>query len=93
MSSVEAPTCHECGYDSHATPDEELKIIVFSPFVLHYSNEVLRLLTSAGLEGVVTCVCRTRFPTVGCGVVTHTFATRGPRLPTHRFPTHIMGGE
>jgi hypothetical protein len=29
------------------SPDDELKIIVFSPFVLHYSiNEVLRLLAS-----------------------------------------------
>jgi hypothetical protein len=27
-------------------PDDDLKIIVFSPFVLHYINEVLRLLTS-----------------------------------------------
>ncbi len=31
-------------------PDEELKIIVFSPFVLHYINKVLRILTSWLLE-------------------------------------------
>ena len=45
-------------------PDEELKIIVFSPFPLHYINEVLRLLTSSRLEGVVTCARCTRFPPV-----------------------------
>jgi hypothetical protein len=45
-------------------PDEELKIIVFSPLALHYINEVLRLLTTWRLEGVATCPCRTRFPTV-----------------------------
>jgi hypothetical protein len=28
------------------SPDEELKIIVFSPFVLHYINKILRTLTS-----------------------------------------------
>jgi hypothetical protein len=30
----------------YSQPDKELKIIVFSPFVLHCINEVLRLLTS-----------------------------------------------
>jgi hypothetical protein len=73
-------------------PDEELKIIVFIPFVLHYIiNEVLRLLTSWGLEGVVTCACCNRFPT--CGVLTHTFSTRGFRVITDRFATRIIRCE
>jgi hypothetical protein len=33
----------------------------------------------------------TRFPT--CGVLTHTFCTRGLRLLTHRFPTRIIRGS
>jgi hypothetical protein len=62
-----------------------------SPFVFHYINEVLRLLTWRRLEGVVTCACCTRFPTFG--VLTHTFSNRGLGLLTHRFPTHIIRGS
>jgi hypothetical protein len=41
----EAPTCREW-VRKVTSPDEELKIMVFSPFVLHYINELLRFLTS-----------------------------------------------
>jgi hypothetical protein len=39
-NETEAPTCHEW-VRKVTSPDEELKIIVFSPFVLHYIDEVL----------------------------------------------------
>jgi hypothetical protein len=34
------------GVQKVTPPDEELNIIVFSPFVFHYINEILRILTS-----------------------------------------------
>ena len=43
-----------------ASPDEEFKIIVFSPFVLHYINEVLRLVSLWRLKYVGTAPYRTR---------------------------------
>ena len=63
-NETEAPTCHEW-VRKVTSPDEELKIIVFSPFVLHYIKEVLpRFLTSWGLERVVTGAFAPDFPPV-----------------------------
>jgi hypothetical protein len=44
-NEVETPMCVN-GVRKVTPPDEELKIIVFSPFVLDYINDVFRLLTS-----------------------------------------------
>ncbi len=65
------PSHHQVsGYHDNTSPDE-LKIIVFSPCVLHYVTEVLRLPTSWRLEGVVNCPFQTRVPKV----LTNTFST------------------
>ncbi len=77
------------GVRKTTTPDEELKIIVFSPaFVLHYINEVLRLVSLGHLKYVHTGAYHSWLRT--CGALTHTLSTRGRRRLTQRFPTHII---
>ena len=86
-NELEAPTSCEWGQESHVTRWG----IHFSPWVLHYINEVLCLVSSWRLQRVGTVPCHTRFPT--CGVLSNTFCTHGLRLLTHRFPTRIIWGS
>ena len=59
-------------------PDEEFKIIVFSPsFVLHYINEVLSLVFPGLLKDVRIDVSH-----ITCGLLTHTLSTHGRRRVT-----------
>ena len=69
------------GVRKATTNDEEFKIIVLSPsFVLHYINEVLRLVFPGRLKDVAYPWHST------CGILTHTLSTLGLRLLTQRFP-------
>ena len=79
------------GVRKTTSPDEEFKIIVFSPsFVLHYINEVLRLVFPGRLKDVRIPVCHIDAYHSTCGLLTHTLSTHGLRLLTQRFPTRII---
>ena len=80
------------GVRKDTSPDEELKIIVFSPsIVLHYINEVLLLVSLGHLKYVHTGVYRSLLLTRGD--LTHTVSTHGRRRLTQRFPTRIIRGS
>jgi hypothetical protein len=85
-------TCLEWGQESHTTrwrtQDYCFESVCPS---LHRRNITTCPFLTSRVERVDTVPCHTRSPT--CGVLTHTFCTRGLRLLTHKFPTRIMWGS
>jgi hypothetical protein len=60
-------------------------------FVLHYINEVLRIVSLGRLKYVHTGPYHRESRT--CGALTHTLSTRGLRRLTQRFSTRIIRGS